>query len=106
MMTTIFPQLRGIGITHNWGGFVGFTLDEMPHIGCHDGIHYAMGYCGSGVALSTYFGHKIGLQIAGRVEGRTALDNLPFRPVPLYNGTPWFLAPSIGYYRFVDKYLS
>ena len=106
MMLQIFPQLSNTSITHNWGGFVGFTFDNMPHIGCHEGVYYAMGYCGSGVALATYFGHKVGLQILGKQEGITAINELSFQTRPLYSGTPWFLAPSISYYKLVDKFFS
>jgi hypothetical protein len=61
-----------------------------------------MGYCGSGVSLSTHFGRKIGQQILDRPEGRTALDGVPFATRPLYYGNPWFLAPSVLTYRILD----
>jgi hypothetical protein len=80
----------------------GYTFDTLPHLGVRDGVHYCMGYCGSGVSLSTHFGRKIGLQILGRPEGRTALDDLPFATRPLYYGTRWFLTPSVLAYRMLD----
>jgi hypothetical protein len=46
---------------------------------------------------------RIGQQVLGRAEGRTPLDNIPFPTRPLYSGNPWFLAPSIFYYRLRDK---
>jgi glycine/D-amino acid oxidase-like deaminating enzyme len=98
----IFPQLENTRITHAWAGTVAYTFDELPHLGEHDGVHYCMGYCGSGVSLSTYFGWKIGLQVVGRPEGRTALDNIPFPTRPLYSGHPWFLGPAILAYRALD----
>lgn len=101
-MRRIFPQLGGARITHAWAGTVAFTFDTMPHIGEHDGVHYCMGYCGSGVSLSTWFGHKVGLKVLGRPAGRTALDGVPFQTRPLYNGHPWFLSPSILAYRTLD----
>ena len=33
---------------------------------------------------------RLGQQVAGLAEGRTALDNLPFSPRPFYRGNPWF----------------
>ena len=98
----IFPELERSRITHAWAGTVAYTFDELPHLGEHDGVHYCMGYCGSGISLSTYFGWKIGLQVVGRPEGRTALDNIPFPTRPLYSGHPWFLGPSILAYRALD----
>ena len=84
-------------------GFVAFTFDEMPHIGKLNGLHYSMGYCGSGVSLSSYFGMKIGRQVLGDEQGETPLSNVNFQTRPYYNGQPWFLKPSIMYYRLRDR---
>jgi glycine/D-amino acid oxidase-like deaminating enzyme len=102
----IFPQLSAAKVSHSWMGFVGFTFDHLPHTGVRDGIHYSMGYCGSGVSLSSYFGAKMGQRIAGLQEGKTALDDLSFPTRPLYYGNPWFLAPSILFYQFKDRFFS
>jgi glycine/D-amino acid oxidase-like deaminating enzyme len=102
MMTRIFPQLCPARIDHAWVGWVGYTFDTMPHLGEHDGIHYCMGYCGQGVPLAPYFGMRIGQQMAGLEQGRTALDGLPFPTRPYYFGTPWFLGPSVWAYRTLD----
>jgi glycine/D-amino acid oxidase-like deaminating enzyme len=102
-MCQVFPQLRDTKISHAWMGFVGYTFDEMPHIGQIDGLHYSMGYCGSGVSLSSYFGMKIGQQVLGNEQGDTPLSNVSFQTRPYYNGKPWFLAPSILYYRLRDR---
>jgi glycine/D-amino acid oxidase-like deaminating enzyme len=102
-MTKIFPQLAAAKVTHSWMGFVAYTFDTLPHIGKQDGIYYAMGYCGSGVSLATYFGMRIGQQVLGKAEGKTPLDDIPFPTRPLYSGNPWFLAPSIFYYQLRDK---
>jgi glycine/D-amino acid oxidase-like deaminating enzyme len=99
----IFPELEGTRITHSWVGFVAYTFDTMPHLGCQDGLHYAMGYCGSGISLASYFGMRIGQQALGLKEGATALDGLTFQTRPLYYGDPWFLAASIMYYRWRDR---
>jgi glycine/D-amino acid oxidase-like deaminating enzyme len=100
----IFPQLGHTRISYAWSGTVAYTFDEMPHLGQFDGVHYCMGYCGSGISLSTYFGWKIGLQVLGRAEGSTALDGVPFQTRPLYTGYPWFLASSILAYRLLDAF--
>jgi glycine/D-amino acid oxidase-like deaminating enzyme len=102
-LVRIFPQLKTIRVSHSWVGFVAYTFDEMPHLGCHEGISYAMGYCGSGVSLASYFGTRLGQQLLGLDEGKTALDGVRFQTRPLYNGNPWFLAPSIRYYRWQDR---
>ena len=60
----VHPQLAGRRIDYAWGGNVGFTFDRMPHVGrTKDGVAYAMGCCGTGVALMTHLG------TAGRARG-------------------------------------
>jgi hypothetical protein len=60
-----------------------------------------MGYCGHGVALSTYLGARVGEHIAGHGD-LNPFSDLPFRAVPLHFGRPWFL-PMVGaYYRMKD----
>lgn len=104
-MTTIFPQLQTVRISHSWMGLVGFTFDALPHLGKQNGIYYSMGYCGSGISLSSYFGMRIAQQLLAdpKTPGTTALNNLPFPSRPYYHGNPWFLAPSIFYYRWRDR---
>lgn len=101
-MCKIFPQLSSTRITHSWLGFVGYTFDTLPHVGTQDGLHYAMGYCGSGVSLASYCGNILGRRIAGeRVP--TAFADTPFPTRPLYRGNPWFLEPSVLYYKLRDR---
>ncbi len=38
----------------------------------------------------------------GLKEGRTVFEVLNFQTRPFYYGDPWFLAPSIRYYRWRD----
>jgi glycine/D-amino acid oxidase-like deaminating enzyme len=102
-MVKIFPELASTRISHSWCGFVAYTFDELMHVGSHEGLHYAMGYCGSGVGMASYLGMRVGQQVLGLAEGRTAFDGLGFRTRPLYRGNPWFLAPSIRYFRLRDR---
>jgi glycine/D-amino acid oxidase-like deaminating enzyme len=102
-MVRIFPELAPARVTHSWFGFVAYTFDELMHMGRHDGVHYAMGYCGSGVGMASYLGMRIGQQVLGLAEGRTAFDGLAFPTRPLYTGNPWFLAPAVAYYRWQDQ---
>ena len=46
------PELKGVRIEYAWKGNVAFTFDLLPHLGRHNnGMHYAMGFCGHGVAM-------------------------------------------------------
>jgi glycine/D-amino acid oxidase-like deaminating enzyme len=97
-----FPQLKGVRITHAWTGNVAFTLDEMPHMGKLDNLHYALGCNGSGVAMMTYLGRQTARKIAARANAVCAFDQAEFPAHPLYRGDPWFL-PWIGrYFRIRD----
>jgi glycine/D-amino acid oxidase-like deaminating enzyme len=102
MMERILPQLKSVRVSHAWVGWVAYTFDTLPHLGRHNGIYYCMGYCGQGVPLAPYFGRRIGQQMLGLNEGRTALDGLAFPSRPYYWGRPWFLAPSVFAYRLLD----
>ena len=102
-MTAVFPALARTRISHSWSGFIAYSFDELMHTGQQDGLFYAMGYCGSGVGMAGYLGMRIGQQVLGLAEGATAFDALPFQTRPFYHGNPWFLAPSILYYRWRDR---
>jgi glycine/D-amino acid oxidase-like deaminating enzyme len=99
----VHPQLAGRRIDYAWGGNVAFTFDRMPHAGrTRDGVAYALGCCGTGVALMTHLGTKVGEWLAGGEA--PVLSRLPFPLVPApYEGRPWFL-PVVGeWYRLKDR---
>lgn len=100
----VYPQLREVAIEYAWGGTLGFTFDLLPHAGATgDGLHYALGCGGHGVALLSYLGACVARRIAGQpVEN--PLFSLPFPTAPanLYNGNPWFLPLAGLYYRLLD----
>jgi len=102
-MIKVFPQLKDTKIEFAWGGTLDFCFDTMPHAGHSDGMYYALGYAGHGVAMATYLGTKVAEKIAG---GR---DEIPFAGIPfpgaplgLYNGKPWFLPFAGAYYKVLD----
>ncbi len=99
-MVCRFPELESVKVSHSWMGFMGYTFDEMPHLGKHDGIYYSMGV---GISLAGYFGMRIGQKVVGDPQGATAFDGLPFSGRFYYRKNPWFLAPSIYYYRWLDQ---
>ena len=74
-MVGVWPQLRDVKVTHCWKGFVGFTFDYLPHMGETDGLHYAAGCQGAGVAMMSYLGHQIGLKILHRQNRPCGLDS-------------------------------
>lgn len=102
-MCGIFPELRDCGISHVWSGTVAYSFDELAHCGAHDGMHYALGYCGSGVSMASYLGMRTGRKVVGLKDGRTAFDDLPHPTRPFYAGRPWFLPAAVAWYRWRDR---
>ena len=101
-MVQVFPQLRDVNVEYAWGGNVCFTQDLLPHAGqMPDGVHFAMGYGGHGVAMATYLGAKMADVMLGK-DDQNPFRGMPFRAIPLYNGRPWFLPFAALYYRFLD----
>jgi glycine/D-amino acid oxidase-like deaminating enzyme len=99
-----FPQLKGTKITHSWTGNVAFSLDELPHMGQFDNLHYALGCNGSGIAMMSYLGHQTARKILGKVNRVCAFDHPEFPSHPLYRGNTWFL-PAIGHYFRVRDWI-
>jgi glycine/D-amino acid oxidase-like deaminating enzyme len=101
-MTDRFPQLKSAKITHAWTGNVAFTLDELPHMGKFENLHYALGCNGSGIAMMTYLGQQTARKVAGKTNRACAFDQPGFPSHPLYTGNTWFL-PWVGrYFRTRD----
>lgn len=101
-MTRIFPELHDVEISHSWFGYIAYTFDRLPHVGEHDGLHYAMGYCGSGVVMSTWLGRKAALRLLGRPEGNSAFADIGHPASPVYYGKPWFLPLVQAWYQGAD----
>jgi len=107
-MISVYPQLADAKIDYVWGGTLDFAFDMMPHAGELDGMYYALGYAGHGVALATYQGQKIAELMASDRMGGDKPENpfvgIPFpgAPLGLYNGRPWFLPLAGAWYKFLD----
>jgi glycine/D-amino acid oxidase-like deaminating enzyme len=104
-MIGVYPRLATTRIDYAWGGTLGFTFDLLPHAGrTGDGLHFALGCGGHGVAVLTYLGAAVARRILGETL-ESPLFSLPFPTAPfgLYNGAPWFLPLAELYYRILDK---
>jgi glycine/D-amino acid oxidase-like deaminating enzyme len=102
-MIDVYPQLRDAKIEYVWGGTLDFAFDIMPHAGELDGMYYAVGYAGHGIAMATYQGQKMAESIAGDKPDNPFVG-IPFpgAPLGLYNGKPWFLPFAGMWYKFLD----
>jgi glycine/D-amino acid oxidase-like deaminating enzyme len=102
-MIHVYPQLRDARVEYVWGGTLDFAFDIMPHAGQIDGMYYAVGYAGHGVAMATYQGQKIAEMMAGD-KPENPFVGIPFPDAPfgLYNGKPWFLPLAGAWYKVLD----
>src|ERR1700716_460036 len=102
-MIDVYPQLRDAKVEYGWGGTLDFCFDIMPHAGQVDGVYFALGYAGHGVAMATYQGQKMAEWIAaGKTDNPFAEIPFPGAPLGLYNGKPWFLPFAGAYYKVLD----
>lgn len=91
-LRSIFPiELEGARVSHSWRGTVGFTFDKLPHMGCEDGLYYAMGYCGQGVAMSNYLGDRVAALMLNPEQQVSIFQGPPFLGKLGYTGNPWML---------------
>lgn len=102
-MIDVYPQLRDAKVDYVWGGTLDFAFDIMPHAGQMDGIYFAVGYAGHGVAMATWQGQQMAKMIAGE-KPENPFVGIPFpgAPLGLYNGKPWFLPLAGAWYKFLD----
>jgi glycine/D-amino acid oxidase-like deaminating enzyme len=102
-LVAIHPQLKDVTVEYAWGGTLDFTFDIMPHAGEFDGVHYALGYAGHGVAMATYLGMIMGEKLSGGADANPfAAIPFPGAPLGMYNGQPWFLPFAGAYYKVLD----
>ncbi|MEZ0603379.1 NAD(P)/FAD-dependent oxidoreductase [Paraburkholderia sp. IW21] len=62
----VYPQLHDVRIDHAWGGLMSYARHKMPQIGrSTDGVWYAVGFGGHGMAPTTVSGELLAAAIAG-----------------------------------------
>jgi len=99
-MCEVWPELSQTRLSHVWKGFTGYTFNQMPHVGSHDGVYYALGFSGSGTVMATYLGRKVGLQASGVKGAETAYSQTNLRTSWLHPfARPHFLKAADMWYR-------
>ena len=101
-MVGIHPQLWQTPVAHAWGGRVAFTFDRMVHAGRADGVTYAVGCCGSGVAVMPWLGMRVAEWVGGGDPPAIASLSFPLVPAP-YEGRAWFLPLAGEYWKAKDR---
>ena len=101
-MLRIHPQLAGVPVTHAWGGNVAVTFDRLPHCGRIEGVAYATGCNGTGVALASWFGERAAAWMTGE-DDPPAFADLRFAPIPFRSLRRWWLPPAGRVLRVADR---
>lgn len=97
----IWPQVEGCKITHVWTGKLGISFDLMPHAGCLNGVWFANGYCGHGLAIGSYLGYEIGRVIVGKLKSSPLME-INYPRYFFARLDKLFIHPVSLYYRFMD----
>ncbi|AXL49203.1 FAD-dependent oxidoreductase [Paraburkholderia caffeinilytica] len=62
----VYPQLRDVRVEYAWGGLMSYARHKMPQIGrSQDGVWYAVGFGGHGMAPTTVSGELLAAAISG-----------------------------------------
>jgi glycine/D-amino acid oxidase-like deaminating enzyme len=102
-MIGVYPQLRDTKVEFVWGGTLDFTFDVMPHCGKSDGMYFALGFAGHGVAAATWMGAKLAGVICGDPDDNPfCAISFPGAPIGLRSGNTWALPLAGMYYRVLD----
>lgn len=100
----IFPQLKGISITHSWSGKLGISFDQMPHIGIVNGVHYAYGYSGHGISIASYLGREVGAMLSGSGPRSKYMDIK--HPRTIFSSLESIYLPFVSKYFKIRDFLS
>jgi gamma-glutamylputrescine oxidase len=78
----VYPQLEGVKVTHAWSGLMSYARHSMPQIGqLEEGLWYAYGFGGHGVAPTTLGGEVLARAITGEEEIPAGLRAYGLEPV-------------------------
>ncbi|MHA3977845.1 NAD(P)/FAD-dependent oxidoreductase [Halovulum sp. GXIMD14794] len=79
----VFPQLKGVRLTHAWSGNFALTFSRVPQLGrLGRSTYFAHGYSGHGVTGSHLFGRILAEAITGDLSRFDTFANLPWSPFP------------------------
>ena len=103
-MLNIMPELEGTRISHGWSGRCAAPMDVFPRFGVQDGIHYALGYSFSGMAMGPHLARKVASLILGDADAARSHFARPDFPVfPLPSRGPWTVAAILGWQTWRER---
>lgn len=103
-MLRVFPQLAGIPVEFEWGGYIAISLNRIPQFGRIEGTtYYAQGYSGHGVAPTHLAGKMLADVVAGDSEQFDVFARVRHFSIP---GGRWIANPMLAlgmlYFRLRD----
>ncbi|MBI94603.1 MAG: gamma-Glu-putrescine oxidase [Gemmatimonadaceae bacterium] len=99
----VLPALKDQKIFRGWTGRCAGTFDLYPHMGVHDGIPFAAGYCFAGMPMGTYLGSKLARVILGMDGSETYFSTRSMPTMPFFSGNPWFVPHFMKMYDWLDS---
>ena len=104
-MEALFPQLKGVGVSHVWGGALAITVTRLPHLmRVSPRVLSGAGFSGQGVALSGIAGRVMAEAVMGQEDGLASFEALP---VPRFPGGRLLRAPiltlAMSWYALRDR---
>ncbi|HEY0213740.1 MAG TPA: FAD-binding oxidoreductase [Paenirhodobacter sp.] len=101
----VYPQLRGVRLTHAWGGTLGITVNRMP---CFrrpaPNCLSASGYSGHGVAMATLAGQLMAQAVTATGDGFDVMAALPCHMFPGGSHLRWpLLVAGMSWYTLRDR---
>ena len=101
-MAAAFPQLAGARIDYRWSGLVAMTMDQLPHVGqLEDGMFFAAGYNGTGVAMASLMGRYLAMLTRGDTPELGVIGR-PLAPIPLHALTMPAVKLVTAWYQLLD----
>jgi glycine/D-amino acid oxidase-like deaminating enzyme len=101
---TLFPVLREVPFTYQWGGMVAMTRDHLPHLHVlAPGLFAGLGYNGRGVAMATVMGRALAALAGATDPGAIGLPVTKLRPIALHATSRLGVRATIAWYRLLDS---
>lgn len=99
----VFPQLKNVKWTYQWGGRIAITDDHLPHL--HEpkpGILVGLGYNGRGVAMSNVMGRVMAQRVLGSAADELPFPTSPIKDIPLRPIKMAGMSTAIWFMRLMD----
>ncbi len=105
-ITEVYPQLKDVELTHQWGGYVGITMPRKPYVReVMPNVMSVGGYSGHGVMLSNFMGKLYAETVAGNRDRMKLFEDLK---IPAFPGGRALRAPllflALNWYALRDRF--